>query len=92
SPNDMSKMELEMWYSWLLASQSGCLRNEQVFRFCWVSIGQNKGFLDYPQPIRSRPDVCNLVWSPEEKLYAKKVQNIAEDARNQTSWNDLPLA
>ncbi|KAG8725938.1 hypothetical protein FRC11_001128, partial [Ceratobasidium sp. 423] len=72
--------------------QSGRLHDEQVFRFCQVSIGRNKGFLDYPQPIRSCLDACNLVWSPEEKLYAKKVQNIAEDARNQTSWNDLPLA
>jgi hypothetical protein len=88
----MSRVELEQWYSWVIDGQTNKLREEQVFRFAQVSQGRNKDPLDYPGAIKSRPSACNLVWSPQEKLYAIKVQDMAQESEHQTSWNDLPLA
>jgi hypothetical protein len=88
----MSRAELERWYFWLINSQANKLQEEQNFCFAQVSQGQNKDPLNYPSAIKSRPSACNLVWSPQEKLYAIKVQGTSQETKNTTSWNNLPLA
>ncbi|CEL53432.1 glycoside hydrolase 15-related protein [Rhizoctonia solani AG-1 IB] len=91
-PNDMLSDELQTWYQWLINGQQGRLNDSQLFRFAKVSTGRNKVVIDYPNPITSRPQNCNLVWSAEEKLYALKVQNLLDESQVKPSWKQLPLA
>jgi hypothetical protein len=45
----------------------------------------------YEELCERRPDVCQLTWSPDEKLYALRVQSEATHVVPQPSWHGLPL-
>ncbi|KDN34714.1 hypothetical protein RSAG8_12215, partial [Rhizoctonia solani AG-8 WAC10335] len=87
----MPRSQLELWYCWLIDGQDGRLRSDQIFRFLQIDRGADSP-LHYPEAIVARPEACKLIWGPEEKLYAARVQKMAEDAQLKPNWNDLPLA
>ncbi|CEL58472.1 tail length tape measure protein [Rhizoctonia solani AG-1 IB] len=92
SPHDMSRTELEAWYSWIISGQEGRLQPHQNFRFSIVERGKDLPPLEFPEPIVAAPVNSQLTWTVEEKLYAYKVCKIAEDSLTGLHWDGLPLA
>ena len=89
---DMKHAELILWYQWILDGQEQRLQPAQVFQFARLPQPDGLVVLEYPEPIHARPSISNLTWSPEEKIYARRLQKIAEDAISDPSWQGLPLA
>ncbi|EUC56772.1 hypothetical protein RSOL_196110, partial [Rhizoctonia solani AG-3 Rhs1AP] len=90
--NDMKRDELLVWYRWILDGQEHRLQPDQRFQFARLPQPDGEVVLEFPDPIITRPSTSNLTWTPEEKLYARKVHKLAEDALSDPSWNGLPLA
>ncbi|KDN41895.1 hypothetical protein RSAG8_07112, partial [Rhizoctonia solani AG-8 WAC10335] len=91
-PDEMTRPEAEQWYQWLVSSQEGRLAPEQVFQFAVVEVRPGSDILVFSEPITTRPPRCQLVWTPEEKLYALRMDKEAEDAQSKPEWKELPLA
>ncbi|EUC58207.1 hypothetical protein RSOL_238670 [Rhizoctonia solani AG-3 Rhs1AP] len=89
---EMKRDELILWYQWILDGQEQRLEPAHFFQFTRLPQPNSQVVLQFPEPITSRPSTSNLSWTPEEKLYARRIQKSAEDALNDPAWKGLPLA
>ncbi|KEP45479.1 hypothetical protein V565_269020, partial [Rhizoctonia solani 123E] len=92
SPDEMTRSEQELWYHWLISGQEGRLAPQQEFQFSVIDQHAGCNPLIYSEPIISCPKDCQLVWTPEEKMYALRLQKETEEGHSKQGWKELPLA
>jgi hypothetical protein len=82
---------MSVWYAHIVAGQRKDILPSKVFQFCMVLQGTNTPPVRYKELCLKWPEVSQLVWVLDKKLYALHVEAEATQASLQHSWHGLPL-
>jgi hypothetical protein len=82
---------MSVWYAHIVAGQRKDIPPSKIFQFRKVLRGTNTPPVWYEELCLKWPKASQLVWAPDEKLYALCVEAEAAQASPQHSWHGLPL-
>jgi hypothetical protein len=91
-PHTWTRPELLRFYLHIVAGQSGKLSSTSVFQFLHTVAVTDTPSPEFRELCTERPMQCQLSWSPDEKLYAIRLEREAGGNQTSASWSGLPLA